>query len=135
MLQKISLVDLLVAVQKKIQEKTDYPCFDHVPDNQESPFYFIELTGSTPRNTKTMWCETYAVNVHAIAAPGDSSVGILQLITALEEAMTEDIELPKGFELVMQTSQGLVNLYSETTDEKHAIVRFDFTVCYGYKIK
>lgn len=135
MLAKISLVGLLAAVQKKIQEKTDFPCFDHVPKDQESPFYFIELTGSRPQNTKTMWCETYSVNVHAIAAPGGSSVGILQLITALEEAMTEDIALPDGFELVMQTCQGLVSLYNEETNEKHAVERFDFTVCYGYKIK
>lgn len=135
MLAKISLVDLLAAVQKKIKDKTGYPCFDHVPKNQESPFYFIELTGSTPRNTKTMWCETYTVYVHVIAAPDESSVGVLQLVTALEEALTEDIALPDGFELVMQTCRGLLNLYSDETSEKHAVEGFDFTVCYGYKVK
>ena len=49
--------------------------------------------------------------------------------------MTEDLELPEPYWLVLQTSQGLQTLKQDETGEKHAVAIYEFTVCYGFKTK
>ena len=60
---------------------------------------------------------------------------IHKLIEDLQEAMTEDIELPEPFELIMQTDGGVQTIKTDETKEKHAIVSYTFMVCYGFKCK
>ena len=135
MLKKLETVQLHKILQKHIEDRTELKCHDTVPDNAASPFYYAELTDKKPDNTKTMWRERFSFAVHAIAAPDAGSVAIYELIDKLEEAMTDDLVLPDGYWLVLQTANGLQTLKTDETNEKHAILSYDFTVCYGFKTK
>ena len=132
---KLSPVTLIAAVQDKVQKLTALKCYDHVPFNVPSPFYFAEITRILPANTKTMFRDNYTVWIHCIAEDSDSSAGIYNLIAGLQEALSEDITLPEPFELVMQTDGGVQTIKTDETGEKHAVVTFDFMVCYGFKCK
>lgn len=137
--ERLSPTALIAAIQSKIEGKTGLRCYDYVDLNTPSPFYFAELVRSMPANSKTMFRDVFTVNVHCIAAPpeGDviSSVGVYELIDGLEEALTEDIELPEPFELIMQTNNGIQNIKTDETREKHATLSYDFMVCYGFMCK
>ena len=131
----MGLVDLISAIQKKVEERTELRCYDAVPINKPSPFYYAEVVGKRPAHSKTMWRDIFTVWIHAIAEPGDSSVQIYELIQNLEEALTENIELPEEYELIMQTNNGIQTIKTDETNEKHAVLAYEFMVCYGYKCK
>lgn len=135
MLKKLSLVDLIAAIQKRVEGNTGLRCYDNVADNTQSPFFFAEVVGKRPANTKTMFREVFTVWIHAISAPEDGNVGIYQMIEQLEESLTEDIELPEPFELILQSGLGVQTIKKEVTREKHAVVAYEFMVCYGFKVK
>lgn len=133
--QKLSPTDLISAVQKKIKDQTDLQCYDHVPLNQAGPFYHAELVRIRPANSKTMFQDIYTVYIHCIAEESPSSVGVYNLIENLQSALSEDIILPEPFTLVMQTDNGVQTIKTDESGEKHAIVSYDFTVCYGFICK
>ncbi len=133
--KQLGLVDLISAIQKRVENGTDLKCYDSVPKNADSPFYFAEVVGKRPAHTKTMWRDVFTVWTHAIAEPGDSSVQIYNMIQCLEESLTEDIELPEEFELILQNNNGIQVIKKDETNEKHAVIEFAFTVCYGFKCK
>lgn len=133
--QKLNATTLIAAIQSKIKEKTGLKCLDHVPMNETSPFYFAELIKALPNNTKTMYRDIMTVWIHCIAEKSDSSVPVYQMIENLQEAMTEDISLPDPYQLIMQVDGGVQTIKTDETGEKHAVVPFDFTVCYGFKCK
>lgn len=133
--KQLGLVELISAIQKKVEDKTGIKCFDSVPENEISPFYYAQVVGKRPAHSKTMWRDIFTVWIHAIAAPGESSVQIYELIQNLEEALTEDIELPEEYELIMQTDNGIQTSKTDETREKHAVLAYEFMVCYGYKCK
>lgn len=133
--KRLGLVDLISAIQLKVEEKTGLKCYDAVPSNAPSPFYFAEIVQKKADNTKTMLRDVFTVFIHAVAEPTGSSEQIYDLIQKLEEALSEEIELPEEFELILQTENGLQALKTDETDEKHAVISYDFTVCYGYKFK
>lgn len=135
MYKQLGLVDLIHGIQAKVEEKTGVKCYDAVPRNAPSPFYFAEVIGKRPAHTKTMYRDVYTVWIHAIAQSGDSSVQIYEMIQQLEETLTEDISLPEGFELILQASNGVQTIKMDETNEKHAVLSFEFTVCYGFKCK
>ena len=135
MYKQLGLVDLIHGIQAKVEEKTGVKCYDAVPRNAPSPFYFAEVIGKRSAHTKTMYRDVYTVWIHAIAQPGDSSVQIYEMIQQLEETLTEDISLPEGFELILQVSNGVQTIKTDETNEKHAVLSFEFTVCYGFKCK
>lgn len=133
--QKLSPVTLIAAVQDKIESLTDLRCYDHVPLNEESPLYFAEIIRIQPANSKTMFRDVYSVAIHCIAEESPSSVGVYNLIENLQSALSEDIILPEPFTLVMQTDNGVQTIKTDESGEKHAIVSYDFTVCYGFICK
>ena len=135
MLTKLETITIHKLLKNHIEARTDLPCYDTVPQTAQSPFYFAELIGKRPDNTKTMWREIYTFNIHCIAAPDAGSVGIYDLIDKLETAMTDDLELPEPYWLVLQTNNGIQTIKKDETDEKHAVLSYDLTVCYGYKMK
>ena len=135
MYKQLGLVDLIHGIQAKVEEKTGVKCYDAVPRNAPSPFYFAEVIGKRPAHTKTMYRDVYTVWIHAIAQSGYSSVQIYEMIQQLEETLTEDISLPEGFELILQASNGVQTIKTDETNEKHAVLSFEFTVCYGFKCK
>lgn len=133
--RQLGLVELIAAIKARIESGTGITCYDAVPDNAESPFFFAEVVGKRPAHSKTMWRDIFTVRIHAIAEPGDSSVQIYELIQSLEEALTEDIILPEEFQLVMQTDNGVQTIKKDETGEKHAVLAYEFMVCYGFKCK
>lgn len=135
MYKRLGLVDLISAIQLKVEDKTGLKCYDAVPSDAPSPFYFAEAVQKKADNTKTMLRDVFTVFIHAVAEPTGSSEKIYDLIQKLEEVLSEEIELPEEFELILQTENGLQALKTDETDEKHAVISYDFTVCYGYKFK
>lgn len=135
MLKKLETTEVIKSVITLVEKNTGLRCYDYVPKNTPAPFYYVELTGKRPDNTKTMWVEIYSVQIHAIAEKTASHVGIYKLIDDLETALTEDIELPCGYHLLLQSEAGLQNIQQDETDEHHAIITFEFRICYGFKIK
>lgn len=133
--QKPSPVTLIAAVQDKVESLTELRCYDHVPLNEASPLYFAEITQIQPANSKTMYRDVYSVAIHCIAEESPSSVGVYNLIENLQSALSEDIILPEPFTLVMQTDNGVQTIKTDESGEKHAIVSYDFTVCYGFICK
>lgn len=132
--KKLSPVDLIASVQQRVQS-TGMKCYDAIPLNAPSPFFYAEFIRSTPVNTKTMFRERYTVYIHAIAEKSPSSVGVYSMIQQLEEAMSEDIMLNVPFQLILQTSNGVQTVKVDETGEKHAILSYDFTVAYGFMCK
>ena len=133
--QKLSPVTLIAAVQEKVEALTGLRCYDHVPLNEASPLYFAEIIRIQPANSKTMFRDVYSVAIHCIAEESPSSVGVYNLIENLQSALSEDIILPEPFTLVMQTDNGVQTIKTDESGEKHAIVSYDFTVCYGFICK
>lgn len=133
--RKLDPVTLISAIQKKVEEKTELRCYDAVPLNAKSPFYFAEVVRILPSNTKTMFRDDYTVWIHCIAEKNASSVGVYNLINGLQEALTEDIALPDPFELILQTDGGVQTIKTDETGEKHAVLVSNFMVCYGFRCK
>ena len=135
MLKQFPITELIKAIQKQVKAGTGHECLDHVGRNEQSPFYFVEFRQSRPANSKTMYMTDYVVYVHVIAEPSDSSVPVYKYIQELEEALTQDIEVPEPYNHVMQTDNGVISIYTDETNEKHAVVSFTFRISYGFKCK
>lgn len=136
MLKKLSFVSVLAAVIQKVEQNTGKRCYDAVPKDAPMPYYYAEIVGQIPDPSKTMWKERYQVFIHAFAeSPGGSSVQVFEAIQGLEEALTQEIELPEGYDLVMQVPTGVQQILDEADGTKHAIMGYDFTVFYGFKMK
>ena len=136
MLKKLSLLDLHKPIQDRIEEGTDLRCLDDIPKNEPAPFTYLEFVNSLPRNTKTMFVQEYIVHIHILSAAATSSVQHYKNIQAVDEALTEYIGLPEGYDLWGQSESGLVSNYKEPeTGERHAVLAFIFKVSYGFKIK
>ncbi len=135
MLKQLGLVELLSAVQEKVESNTGLRCYDDVPIGVDTPLYYAQVIGKRPSPSKTMWKDVFTVWIHAIAEEGNSSVGVYDLIQKLEEAMTEDIKLKEPHQLVMQTNNGIQVIKKDETNEKHAVLEYELTVCYGFKSK
>ena len=135
MLKRMNITDLMAAIQKQIKANTGLSCYDSVPANAESPFFYMSYAGSQPADTKTMYVDRHTVDIHIIADVSPSSVPVFRYIQKLEEAMTEDITIPREYKLVRQSSGGVRTIQDDETGEKHAVMSFTFLVSYGYKVK
>lgn len=135
MLKKLGLVDLHKAIKEKIEDKTKLKAYDVVPENAPAPFYFIEIVDKRPEDTKVMWCEVFTVWIHAIAKKTGSRIDIYKLIQKLEEALTEELDLPEEFDILRQTESGMQSLQEDETHEMHAILTYEIKVSYGFKTK
>ena len=131
----MNITDLMKAVQTQIKNGTGLPCYDSVPENAASPFYFMSYAGSQPADTKTMFVDRHTVDIHVIADVSPSSVPVFRYIQALEQAMTEDISIPREYKLVRQSSGGVRTIQDDESGEKHAVMSFTFLISYGYKTK
>lgn len=136
MLQRLSMAEFLGCLIEHIEASTGLRCYDD-PNNRESPLYSVQLVRSEPADTKTMYVDTYEVWVHCISAPTKpySNAPVLALVQSLEEAMTEDVALPRGYKLVRQVYGGLQTLKEDESHEGHAVLSFEFHVCYGFRCK
>lgn len=134
MFQKLSFISVLKAVIDKVESNTNLKCYDAIPADAELPFYHAEMLGSIPEKSKTMEKDRYQVVIHAFTE-GGGSVHVFNAIQKLEEALTEDIELPGDYEVTLQVPNGVTQIMNEADGSKHAVVGFDFVVFAGYKMK
>ena len=135
MLKKLGLVDFHKALKENIEHFTNKKAYDYVPDGTPAPFYVIEVVDKYPEDTKVMWAEVFSVWIHAIAEENESKIGVYNLVQELEEALTIELDLPDGLELLRQNQTGIQSLQKDESGEWHAIVTYDFKVAYGFKSK
>lgn len=135
MYKQLNLTDLLKSIKKQVETNTELKCYDVTPDNAPSPLVYAEIVGLKNTDNKTMFCKSYSVWLHVISEEVKSSVPLHKYIADVQEAMTEDVELPEGFTLIMQTDNGIQTIKTDESGEKHAVLEFEFRVCYGYKFK
>lgn len=135
MFRQLSLTDLVAAVKSRIETGTSLPCYDVPPENAAAPFVFVEIAALRPADTKTMYCKRYTLWLHVIAEEKASSVPVYQYIQDVQEALTEDIALPEEFTLVYQSDNGIQMINTDETGEKHAVLEFEFVICFAYKTK
>lgn len=134
-LKKLSLLDLHAPIQSRINESTNLQCLDDIPKNEVPPYCYLEFVSTRPRNTKTMFVQEYVIHVHILSQPGPS-VSHYKNIQAVDEALTQYVQLPEGYELWDQAESGLVANYEEPeTKTRHAVLAFIFKISYGFKIK
>lgn len=134
--RRMSLGEFLACLIGAIEGRTGIGCFDS-PENVPSPLYSVELTGTEQADTKTMYVDKYKVWVHCISKPTEpySNAPVLELVQKLEEALTDEIDVPEGFRLVRQDFEGVQTLKRDETGEGHAVLAFSFSVCYGFRCK
>lgn len=134
-LQQFPITQLIKAIQTRVKKTTGMKCLDHVEKNEKSPFYYVEFRQSKPGNSKTLFVQDYTIYIHIITEETESSVPVYKYIELLEEAMTQDVEIPDPYGLVFQMNNGVQSIYREETGEIHGIVNFLFRISYGYKCK
>ena len=134
MLSKLGYADLMSAFQSHVEKGTGRRCYDHA-DDEKSPFYCAELIDVEPENTKTMFVDVFTIGVHCIAAPSKSFAGVYELIERLEDAMTDELRLEPPYEVVGQLGTGLMTIKEDESGEKHAVVGYEVSVCYGLNVK
>lgn len=135
MIQKLSFTTVLSSIIKKVEENTGLRCYDSIPADAPVPFYYAEIVGQLPDPSKTMLKERYQVFIHVFADGSNGSVPVFDGIQKLEEAMSEEIELPEDYEVVMQVPNGVQRIMDEEDKKKHAVMGYDFVIFYGYKMK
>ena len=135
MLKQFPITELIKAIQTTVKTGTGRKCLDHVEKNEPSPFYYVEFRTSHPGNSKTMFVHDYVVYIHVITEETESSVPLYKYIEELEEALTQDIEIPDPYNLVFQMNNGVVSNYREETGELHGVVQYTFRISYGWKCK
>ena len=135
MIQQFSVVDLMAAIKHHVEDKTGLKCYDAVPKNAVSPFYFMEFVNTRPAHTKTSFRTDYEFYIHIIAEETDSSVPALGYLKRLDEAMTDDVIIPEPFWMDTQTSGGVISNTKDETGEKHIVTDWHFIIGHGWKIK
>lgn len=135
MIQKLPITTLVASIIELVERNTAKRCYDAVPKDAPSPFYYIELVSVKPKNTKSMYVDAYNFNFHCIAEVDYSSVKIHKLIQDLEEALTEDIALNDPYNLIRTIDNGVSVIKTDETGEKHAIVPVTYEVAYGFICK
>lgn len=134
MFGKINIGDVHESIKSKLESKLDIRIYDTVPDNEKSPLIFIQCVGKNDASSKTMYIEDFKFYIHCLS-DGDTSDSIYSLIQQVEEALTEDIDLKNENFLVSQVEDGLMQILTEETGEKHAVIQYSFKICYGFKCK
>ena len=135
MIRKISITTLMAAIIDLVERNTGKRCYDAVPPNAESPFYYLELVSVRPKNAKSMYVDSYDFQFHCIADVDYSSVKIHELIQGLEEALTEDIALDDPYNLIRTVDNGVSVIKTDETGEKHAVCPVSFEISYGFICK
>lgn len=137
MLHRLGIVDFLALLIEHIETRTGKRCYE-APEDQDPPFFALDLVETQPRNTKTEFIDRFQVSLHAIAAPSEGPFSfqpVLELLKELEEAMTDELAIPRPFRLIEQEYEGLNVLKKDESQEGHAVVTYHFDVSYGFATK
>ena len=134
-LVRLSPVDLVGAVARLVESGTGTKCVTTVREDEASPFFFVEFAGTRPVKSRTMFLEDFTCYMHAVSAPGESQMGVLQMVADMEEAMEAVVTLPAPFHVAQQTEDGVQRVMRDPSGEWHAVVSYTIRVSYGLKIK
>ena len=136
MMQRIGIGEFLGCLIDHIEQATGTRCYDS-PRDKASPLYSVELVSTEDKQTKTMFLDVFNVNVHCVSEEVRpySNAPVLRLVQALQEALTDDIELPEPFFLNSQTCNGLRSIKEDASGEGHAVLSYSFQVCYAFRCK
>lgn len=135
MIRKISITTLMASIIDLVERNTGIRCYDAVPPNADSPFYYVELVSVKPKNAKSMYVDSYNFQFHCIADVDYSSVKIHKLIQELEEALTEDITLDDPYNLIRTVDNGVSVIKTDETGQKHAVLPVSYEISYGFICK
>ena len=135
MLRKISITTLMAKIIDLVETNTGKRCYDAVPNNAPSPFYYLELVSVKPKNTKTMYVASYNFQFHCIEEVDYSSVKIHTLIQELEEALTQNLSLDDPYNVIRVVDNGVTVIKTDETGEKHAVCPVSFEISYGFICK
>lgn len=135
MLKRLSYIDLFLALKDLIEGKTGVKVVDAIESNETAPFYYVEIVSKADDSTKTMWREVITIWFHAISGDQDSKEEIYDLIHKLEEALTVELPLPDDYDLLDQRQDGPFHIQRDETGEWHAVISYNFKICYGFKTK
>lgn len=136
MLQRLSVAQLIGCLIDHIEGATGIRCYDY-PDNVEAPLFSVEVEATSAANTKTAYIDVFNVRLHCISEPTNpySNAPVLALVQTLQEVMTDRLELPEPFSLYRLDFTGLQTLKRDESGEGHAILEYQFYVCYGFRCK
>ena len=96
--------------------------------------YYVQVVKTQTTGSKTSYCETITVWIYAVC-PSNDQHEKNNMLNALNEALTEDIELPQPYILVMQKDSGRQQTDQKENDKREAVEAYDFVVSYGLKFK
>ncbi|MCG4732711.1 DUF5072 domain-containing protein [Casaltella massiliensis] len=132
--QRINLNDLISAVETQVKERTGVECSSQIRETAGEPYYYIQVVKTQTTGSKTSYCETITVWIYAVC-PSNDQHEKNNMLNALNEALTEDIELPQPYILVMQKDSGRQQTDQKENDKREAMEAYDFVVSYGLKFK
>lgn len=136
MLRRISITELMSALLGHIADRTGVRAIIN-PESEKSPFYLLPPPTVEPVNTKTQFIDRFTFTIHCISEPSDpfSYAPVFALENALEEAMTDELRLPRPFQVVSQTFAGVNAIKEDPSREGHAVTTYVIDVSYGYRCK
>lgn len=129
--KKINITLLHKEIKKQIEKNSSLKVYDVVETDTPAPFAMVQLVSKRDASTKTMYKEEFNFYIHVLAE-GGSSINIYNAIEAIEESLTQDIDVCG---LLEQRENGILQIITEQTGEKRAVLSYTFIVCYGYKSK
>lgn len=128
-------MEILAAVQNKVEVYTGLRCFDVVPKDAVAPYYQVVFAGQLPEDHTTMYKEMYTIHLHAVEEGASESEPNFELVQNVSKAMAEHIMLPEGYEILSQTPIGAQPPFDETNGTTRSIIGYNISVFYGYKMK
>lgn len=136
MLRRMGIAEFLACLMACIEERTGVACSGN-PESEPSPFYYPQILKTAPADTKTSFVTRYELWIHCIAGAvvPHSDAPALELVQMVEEALTDDIDVPDGCQMIAQKIDGLQSIKKDESGEGHAVVGCTFDVLYGFKCK
>ena len=146
MLKQLSIVDVVAAVMATLKKNIpDVPVKDSMPSpkpdpvtgvfSATTPLIHVAFGGIEPADTKTMFRTKYQILLYGFADGSRGSVAIFDLIQKMQEAMTDEPDLPDGVELLGAVPRGVAGVQDQPDGTKMAVLTYELTVSYGFKYK
>jgi|GEM_PF-2519218 len=129
MFKSISLAEMMNAIMANVETNTGIQCYNAIPAAPQEPYYYLEIIEKTPLYSKTIRRDSFVVRFHAMPINNQSMAPTYDMLHRLEEALGQEIELPEGFDLFLQQSNGIQKLEIEEFKETRTVAIYNFVVC------
>jgi len=128
MFKSISLAELIGAITENVETNTGIKCCDTIPAEIQEPYYYVEITEKIPLYNKLFEQDSFVVRIHAMPLNRETMAPTYGMLHKLEESLMQEIDLPEGFELFTQQSNGIQKLEIEEFNETHTVAIYNFIV-------